>query len=301
MGIVYWCVSKRKTLTKAVSLVERVAELAMQLGARHLAPYGSTRSRHDFTQRQLMSCLILRAYLKTTYRGVVDLLAASPRLQEVLGLTNKLPHYTALQKFNARSQVLAIVQTLVADIGRQATAQAADRTEVAMDATGLARTTVSDYFTSRRGRKIRRWVKVAVVVATGSLLPVALAIDLKPTHDCVQARTLLEQTQAVVRPARLYADAGYDAEWIHEQCREQWGVASVIPAVQRRRDGTVGGKWRSQMTPAYVQAQGYHRRWSVESFFSALKRTMGSALNARRPDQMVAEAAWKVLAYTLRR
>ena len=47
--------------------------------------------------------------------------------------------------------------------------------------------------------------------------------------------------------------------------------------------------------------QGYHRRWSVESFFSALKRTMGSTLSARRPDQMVAEAAFKVLAYALRR
>jgi hypothetical protein len=56
-------------------LVEQVDELSMRLSQRHLADYGATRSRHDFTQRQLMSCLILRAYLKTTYRGVLDLLA----------------------------------------------------------------------------------------------------------------------------------------------------------------------------------------------------------------------------------
>ena len=55
------------------------------------------------------------------------------------------------------------------------------------------------------------------------------------------------------------------------------------------------------MTPEYVRKQGYTRRWSVESFFSALKRTIGSSLSARRPDQMLAEAALKVLAYTLRR
>jgi hypothetical protein len=42
------------------SKVERVAELAMKLGAKHLADYGSIKSRHDFTQRQLMTCLILR-------------------------------------------------------------------------------------------------------------------------------------------------------------------------------------------------------------------------------------------------
>lgn len=287
--------------TEQAPLVERIAEMAMRLSQPYLADYGANTSRHDFTQRQLMTCLILRVYLKTTYRGVLDLLAASPPLREKLGLSEKLPHFTTLQKFSARSQVLAIAQKLVSEMGQQAVARAPEQPELAMDATGLARTTVSDYFTSRRGRKFRRWVKVAVVVIAGSLLPVALAIDLKPTHDCVQARALLAQTQSVVRPAKLYADAGYDAEWIHQHCREQWGVASIIPAVPRRADGTAGGKWRSQMTPEYVRQQGYHRRWSVESFFSALKRTIGSSLSARRPDQMLAEAALKVLAYSLRR
>jgi hypothetical protein len=287
--------------TVKAPLVERVAEMAMRVSHRYLADYGANTSRHDFTQRQLMTCLILRVYLKTTYRGVLDLLAATPPLREKMGMTDKLPHFTTLQKFSTRSHVLAIAQKLVAEIGRHAVAQAPEQPELAMDATGLARTTVSDYFTSRRGRKFRRWVKVAVVVLTGSLLPVALTIDLKPTHDCVQARRLLAQTQAVVRPAKLYADAGYDAEWLHEHCREKWGVASIIPAVPRRTDGTAGGKWRAQMTPDYVRQQGYNRRWRVESFFSGLKRTIGSSLSARRPDQMLAEAALKVLAYTLRR
>jgi hypothetical protein len=70
-----------------VPVVEQVAELAMKLGHRHLARYGATTSRHDFTQRQLMTCLILRAYLKTTYRGVLDLLAASPGLRERMART----------------------------------------------------------------------------------------------------------------------------------------------------------------------------------------------------------------------
>ena len=92
----------------------------MRLGGRHLADYGATRSRHDFTQRQLMACLILRAYLKTTYRGVLELLAVSPNLREALGLPDKLPHYTTLQKFSARSQVLAIADAMIRTIGRAA-------------------------------------------------------------------------------------------------------------------------------------------------------------------------------------
>src|SRR5271155_1511894 len=97
---------------RSVQPIERVAALAMQLGSRHLADYGAARSRHDFTQRQLMACLILRAYLKTTYRGVLELLTVSPKLREALGLADKLPHYTTLQKFSARSQVLEIADAM---------------------------------------------------------------------------------------------------------------------------------------------------------------------------------------------
>src|ERR1700685_1579840 len=168
-----------KRAASQVPVIERVAELAMRLGRRHLADYGANTSRHDFTQRQLMSCMILRAYLKTTYRGVLEVLAVSPSLQQCVGMKDKLPHYTTLQKFSARSQVLAIAQKLVQSIGQGAAAQIAGEQSAAMDGTGLARTTVSDYFCSRSGRRIRRWVKVSVMVFCGSLLPLALVVDLK--------------------------------------------------------------------------------------------------------------------------
>jgi hypothetical protein len=282
-------------------VIEQVTEMAMKLSQRHLAEYGATRSRHDFTQRQLMSCLILRAYLKTTYRGVLDVLAASASLQQCLGIRGKLPHYTTLQKFSARSQVPAIAQKLVQSIGQIADAHTDGQKNAAMDATGLARTTASDYFRSRSGRRIRGWVKVSVMVFCGSLLPLALVVDLKPTNDCTHASALITQAQAVARPDHLYADAGYDAEPIHQRCRQEWGVESVIQPIQRRKDGTLGGKWRAQMSPEYLRQAGFGRRWGVESFFSALKRTTGSALSARRPDQMLAEAALRVVAYALRR
>ena len=55
----------------------------------------------------------------------------------------------------------------------------------------------------------------------------------------------------------------------------------------------------AQKIVAEIRPTGW--RWSVESFFSGLKRTMGDALAARRPQQMLAEAAFNILAYTLRR
>ena len=281
--------------------IEEVAEMAMRLSRPHLAEYGATTSRHDFTERQLMSCLVLKAYLKTTYRGLVEVLKVSSKLQQCLGLEGKLPHYTTLQKFSARSQVVAIAQRMMGRMGPIAAGQEPGPTAAAMDSTGLATSVASEYFRNRTGSKCNQWVKVSAMVWCTSLLPLGVVLSLGPSNDRTQVRALLAQAQALSPPQKLYADGGYDAEWIHQQCREQWGVQSVIKPLAHRPDGTRSGKWRSLMSEEYLQAEGYQRRGSAESFFSGLKRTMGSALAARRTDQMLAEASFRVLAYVLRR
>ncbi|MEM9347926.1 MAG: hypothetical protein AAGB26_15060 [Planctomycetota bacterium] len=70
----------------------------MALGRRYLTDYGGYKSRKDFTQHQLMACLILRTCLKTTCRGVIEFLAVSCELRETMGL-DKLPNYSTLKKF----------------------------------------------------------------------------------------------------------------------------------------------------------------------------------------------------------
>jgi transposase len=281
-------------------MIERVAALAMQLGARHLADYGAPRSRHDFTQRQLMACLIVRAYTRTTYRGVVEFLAVSPSVRRELGLEDKLPHYTTLQKFSARSHVLEIAEAMIQTIGQAAAKDYVGPIMAAMDATGLESTTSSPYFETRRGHLHRKWVKLSAIVMCGSLLPLALVLDWGPSNDRRQARALMEKAIPVAVPVRLYADAGYDAEWIHEVAREDWGVQTVIKPAYHGT-GLRKGYWRMEMTRTYLRKNQYGRRWGVESFFSGLKRTMGSMLSSRQPAQLLKEAAIRVLAYTLRR
>jgi DDE family transposase len=284
-----------------VQTIERVAALAMQLGSRHLADYGATRSRHDFTQRQLMACLILRAYTKTTYRGLLELLAISPSLRQELGLRDKLPHYSTLAKFSSRSQVLEIADAMIRSIGKAAFPGPNQPTAAAMDATGLETTTASVHFQCRRGGQRRKWVKVSTIILCGSLLPMSLVMAWGPTNDKCQARSLMTKAQTVAMPDTLYADAGYDAEWVHVQCRETWGAESVIKPAKHRADGRRNGIWRSGMSKNYLKKMEYGKRWAVETFFSGLKRTMGSMLTSRQPSQLLKEAAFRVLAYTLRR
>jgi hypothetical protein len=111
-----------------------VARLAMRLGKDHLSDYGAVTSRKDFTQRQLMACLVLRAYLKTTYRGLIEILETSEALRTELGMKDKLPHYSTLAKFCERSAVLEILGAMLQRLGQASLRQEAQ--PVAIDATG---------------------------------------------------------------------------------------------------------------------------------------------------------------------
>jgi len=288
------------------SKIEKIAQLSMKLGTKHLSDYGSIKSRHDFTQRQLMACLILKAYLKATYRGVVDLLEGHSGLRKVLGMEDKLPHYTTLQKFGARPKVLEVAEAMLAQLGAASLRQEGPQSAVAMDATGLETTNASAHFVSRAGRQRRKFKKLSIAIVCGALLPLAMVIDWGPGNDKTQAFDLLTKTfeaaeTAAALPQRLYADAGYDADWIHGVCREVWDVKSWIKPVHHRADGSLGGVYRSQMTASRLEREGYGTRWHVETFFSGLKRMMGSTLASRTNITMTNETAFKVLAYAIHR
>lgn len=280
------------------SRLVRVASMALRLARRCMREYACVTSRHDFTQPQLMACLVLKAITRNDYRGVCDLLTVAPILRETLGL-EKVPHWTTLQKFMARGHVPQIVDHMLGEIVK-AVGAADQPVDVAVDSTGLQCGVASLHYQTRRGlpRTMRKTVKVSLAVLCGWLLPTAVVVDIGSSSDLVQMPALMERIQQRTTPVALLADAGYDAEWVHEVCREQWHVHSAIPAVIRTADGTIRTKWRARMRelPAL-----YGRRWHAESFMSGFKRTTMSTLASRRVATLLAEASIKVLAYAIRR
>ena len=138
-------------------------------------------------------------------------------------------------------------------------------------------------------------------VMAGSLLPSSVVASWGPNNDKSEAPELSAKASTVNCPKKLFADAGYDAEWVHEFCRNEWNVESVIKPAVYRSDGRHNGTYRSAMTEATLKEKGYGRRWLVESFMSALKRTTGSSLAARNERCLFVEAALRVLAYAIRR
>lgn len=79
----------------------QVAEQAFRVARRALPLYGARTSRKDFTLAQLLSLLVLKTFFKTDYRGIVQMVDEWSELRAALEL-EKVPHYTTLQKAQAR-------------------------------------------------------------------------------------------------------------------------------------------------------------------------------------------------------
>jgi len=164
-------------------------------------------------------------------------------------MTAKLPHYSTLQKFSARRDLLAVTEAMIEQMGQAALRRAGPETKVAADATGLEMTNASAHFTSRTGRVRRKWKKVSVLSVYGLLMPLGMVVADGPGSDTTQAEEILHKgfttaEEAGVMPAKLFADAGYDADWIHGVCREDWGVQGWIKPATCRSDGSLGGCYR---------------------------------------------------------
>lgn len=269
----------------------------MAVSRKYVEPYSHRNSPQKFTQAQLLTLLVLKAYLKTTYRGVIEFVEVSDELKKRIGLSS-FPHYSTLKKFADRTCVQDIVDGMLLELVQRF---AADEKEVAIDSTGFETTCASAHFRTKSGRNRTKFIKVSVCVMATSLIPSSVVLGWGPSNDKQDAPDLLVKASNVNHPDRLYADAGYDADWVHQYCRETWNVESVIKPAVHRSDGGLNGEYRSQMTDEYLKKKSYGRRWLVESFMSGLKRTTGSSLNSRSERSLFIEAALRVLAYAFRR
>lgn len=281
------------------NLLLDVAAISMVVCRRHLAKYSCPKSKHDFTQAQLMSCLVLRAFLKQSYRGIIDVLETSELLREALGLAAKVPAHTTLKEFEKRMVTPELVDGIIAQVlelcrEKQGTAVQ----EVAIDSTGVECSPASVHYADRSGKRRGRYVKLSLAVACGSLLLVGAVASAGPSNDRVEAPTLLWRIASRCNPHSVYMDSGYDGEKTHRFCRAGWGVASFIPPVPKTPDGSVKSFYRSKCVNL---PSSYGRRWHAESFISGFKRSTGSTLAARSLPAMMNEAMLKLLAYAIRR
>jgi len=272
-------------------------ELAHQAARKCLPLYAHKFSPHRFTLPQLAACVLFKEYRQLDWRGIEALLELSPPLRRALRLRTA-PDFSTLWRFARRwltvrrlDQLLEAVLALLA----------LSTLSVAVDSTGLDPGRTSSYFAAkvRARHRRKRYLKLSLSVAVGHLVALSAVADWGPCNDKTELLQLLTQTCQRVRVRELYADKGYDAEWVHVWCRQAAGIRSFIPPAVHRADGTVGGYWRSRMAAGLPPRYG--RRWAAESFISGMKRVVGPWLRSRQPRRQLCEALLKVLAYSIHR
>jgi len=271
----------------------KVALVALDVGKEALPAYCHRFSPKVFTQPQLFACLVLKEFFKADYRGIMGILGDTPSLCQAIGL-KKVPHWTTLQKASQRLLCNAAVQRLldaaVARAGPRRRGRRRRRVKrAAVDSSGFEAHHTSQYFVRRRARNGKDWhnttykrfPKLALLCDCSNHLVLAAIAQRGPGPDITHFERIVCQAVPRVRMATLLADAGYDAEWVHQVARHDLEIRTIIPAgIGRPTDKAPTGYYRRLMSQR-LHLTSYGQRWQVETTVSMIKRRLGSAVNAK--------------------
>jgi Transposase DDE domain len=176
--------------------------------------------------------------------------------------------------------------------------------DAAVDSTGLETRHASAHFRRccgrGRGREQGSWPKLTVALHTRTHLIAAAHACRGPCQDAPQFAPVVRQAAANLRPYRVLADRGYDAEHCHVLCRRELSVRTTAIPLNPRNHGRRWPKTRyRRLMKRRFPCRMYRRRAQAESGFSRLKRRLGSALTAKREDRQFDEIRMRVLTHNL--
>lgn len=279
-----------------------VAKEALPLYAHRFSP-------KKFTQHQLFACLVYKDFMKLDYRGVAAHLEDTPDLRAVIEL-DVVPHFTTLQKAADRllpKRPASRLLDATVKLARRVNLPCRRRLLAAIDSSGFEAHHTSHYFVRRRAKggkqwqttTYRRFPKLALVVDCANHLILSGVASRGPGPDYIHLVQAVEEARSRRRVGILLADAGYDAEWIHEFLREWLAIRSVIPAKSGRpTDKLPTTHWRRLMKRRF-DSPTYGQRWQCETVFSMIKRRLGSALGARSYWRQVRALQLKAITHNI--
>jgi hypothetical protein len=285
-----------------------VAHEALLVASQRLRRYAHKFSPKKYTQPQLFACLVLKTFLKTDYRGLVEHLADNSDLCGVLGLKS-LPHFTTPQKASRRLLRQPRARRLFRATVRRFLGRRQRLRRVALDSTGLDCGHASRYYIRRRNAGETQWktvvyshyAKLEAAFDCRSHLMVGMLVGRGPQPDTNRFVPLLKDTLATSRPETALADAGYDSEPNHRFAREHCGVRSFIPAtIGRPTDKLPTGRYRRRMKQRLDKHYGrYGQRAQAECGFSMFKRRLGSVVHGRSYHSQCRELRLMAITYNI--
>jgi hypothetical protein len=273
-----------------------------------LPAYAHRYSPKKFTQHQLFAILVLKAHLKSDYRGITAVLQDTPELCKAIELS-VVPHYTTIQKASARLLVQRRVKHLLATSVQRILRRRKRIKTAAADSTGLEATHASRYYVWRakqhgkpkKSMTYRHYPQLGILSDTSNHAILWAAPRRGPRPDVDRLAELFEHPTPGTTIEQLVADAGYDSESNHRLLREEHGVRSIIPP-QQGRPSIAGklpkGRYRRLMKQRFNR-KIYRRRSQVETVISMLKRNLGSWVRGLTYHSQCREMFLKALTHNI--
>jgi hypothetical protein len=305
--------------------------MAHAVACRCLPNYSSRFSRRDFTLPQLFACLVVKDFLKRSYRGAEAVLRDSKPWLDDIGM-GRAPDHNTLQRastFLLKELKVDRVLDVTTRWADEAGMLDLDHHPLAIDSTTFDSHHVSRHYERRchetrrrmkakdrekgrkssRSRTVRGLPKLAIGIATNSHLVLSMWTGTGMGSDHPHFEPLISDVRRRVRNRRfkVVGDAGYDSESNHELARGEMRLTSLIPptAGRPRADGgPPGGRWRRVMkrllnTTESRRRYQYTSRWQVESGNSMIKRNQGDALAGRTPASRKRDMRLRVLTHNM--
>jgi len=241
-------------------------------------------SPKKFTQHQLFACLVLKAFLKTDYRGLAAILNDASEWCRAIEL-ERVPHFTTFEKAAKRLLRARLVTQLLDRTVREMMGRKHKVPLAAIDSTGFESRHASRYYVRRRSRDPNLWQtttytrypKLGILADCSNHFILGFLTNQGPKPDIQELEPTLRRTCGHVRIEWLTADAGYDSESNHRLCREENDIRTLIPPKHGRpTNKPAKGRYRRLMQVRF-DPDRYGQRWQVETVVSMIKRRLGAA------------------------
>jgi len=282
----------RKTTKSPIAFIRAALKTAEVLPL-----YSHPNSPHKFTQRQLFAILALKDFYKLDYRGVVEMIRDLKDLAKEIGLKH-IPTHNALWYAHQRLFFDLAVTRLMDETIRLARPTGGG---ASVDSTGFDASNASRYYIRRRGDDVsyKKYPKMSNVVDNDTHLILSAVIDEGPKVDQIEFKQTVGQAHRRTQFSQLLGDKAYDSESNHRYIREALRASCVIPArtprALRRPPQT---RYRREMHDHFPE-KAYGQRWQIESTYSQLKRTLGSALSARSHERRARQLMLRVITFNI--
>ncbi len=269
--------------SRLLKITVKCMEKCKEAGVRR---YSHLFSPKKYTQIQHIVLLVLKEYLRTTYRGITDIMREFTRLCKLLKL-RVIPHYTTLQKFLKKFQN-CVLRDLVSAFTHSLSI-------VGVDATGFTEHYASKYYVRRVERVEQHpfFTKLSAAVDLEKQLIVGLKARSAPSHDNKDFLPLLRKIKTC---DFVCADKAYDAEKNHEYIHLKLKAVAQIPV----RKNVCKGFYRKKAMK-HFDKRVYNQRSKSETVFSVLKKRFGDTLQSKTQWMRNKELSIKCLTYNLYR